>query len=167
MLGLVGPVSVYCDWVRWKVWSATSISVWQHVKLSRSVPEIHSHVAGTLSSQQQPQPTQQTQNPYPVLSRSSPNTPPTPCPIPKRVRTEVLYIWVRSPCQTCSAIFRVYRGREGGGVRGRDQVCKYFELFLHMEGPQGLVALHFEVSPRSCVDSRLKDGCLQSVIMCL
>ena len=33
-LGLVGPVSVYCDWVRWKVGSATSISVWQHVKLS-------------------------------------------------------------------------------------------------------------------------------------
>ena len=38
MLGLVVPVSVYCDWVRWKVWSATSISVWQHVKLS---VEIH------------------------------------------------------------------------------------------------------------------------------
>ena len=26
-LGLVDPVSVYCDWVRWKVWSATSVSV--------------------------------------------------------------------------------------------------------------------------------------------
>ena len=26
-LGLVGPVSVYCDWVRQKVESATSISV--------------------------------------------------------------------------------------------------------------------------------------------
>ena len=26
VLGLVGPVSVYCDWVRWKVWSATSVS---------------------------------------------------------------------------------------------------------------------------------------------
>ena len=45
-------MSVYCDCVRWKVWSATSISVWQHVQLSRSVPEIHSHVAGTLSNQQ-------------------------------------------------------------------------------------------------------------------
>ena len=33
-LGLVGPVSVCCDWVRWKVWSAASISVWQQVKLS-------------------------------------------------------------------------------------------------------------------------------------
>ena len=33
-LGLVGPVSVHCDWVRWKVWSAASISMWQHVKLS-------------------------------------------------------------------------------------------------------------------------------------
>ena len=32
-LGLVDSVSVYCDWVRWKVGSATSISVWQHVKL--------------------------------------------------------------------------------------------------------------------------------------
>ena len=53
VLGQAGPVSVYCDRVRWKVWFAASISVWQHVKLSRSVPEIHSHVAGTLSNQQQ------------------------------------------------------------------------------------------------------------------
>ena len=37
VLGLVGPVSVYCDWVRWKVWSATSISVWQRVKLSEHI----------------------------------------------------------------------------------------------------------------------------------
>ena len=36
-LGLVGPVSIYCDWVRWKVWSATSISVWQHVLLSEQI----------------------------------------------------------------------------------------------------------------------------------
>ena len=34
VLGLVGPVSVYCDWVRWTVWCAATISVWQHVKLS-------------------------------------------------------------------------------------------------------------------------------------
>ena len=33
----VGPASVYCGWVRWKVWSATSISVWQHVKLSEQI----------------------------------------------------------------------------------------------------------------------------------
>ena len=37
VLGLVGPVSVYCDWVRWKVWSAISISVWHHVKLSDQI----------------------------------------------------------------------------------------------------------------------------------
>ena len=37
VLGLVGLVSVYCDWVRWKVGSATSISVWQHVKLSEQI----------------------------------------------------------------------------------------------------------------------------------
>ena len=30
-------MSVYCDWVRWKVWSATFISVWQHVKLSEQI----------------------------------------------------------------------------------------------------------------------------------
>ena len=36
-LGLVGPVSVYCNWVRWKVRSATSISVRQHVKLSEQI----------------------------------------------------------------------------------------------------------------------------------
>ena len=32
-LGLFGLVSVYCDWVRWKIWSATSVSVWQHVSI--------------------------------------------------------------------------------------------------------------------------------------
>ena len=37
VLGLVGPVSVYCDWVRRKVGSATSDSVWQHVKLSEQI----------------------------------------------------------------------------------------------------------------------------------
>ena len=36
-LGLVGPLSVYCDWVRQKVLSATSISVWQHISLSEQV----------------------------------------------------------------------------------------------------------------------------------
>ena len=35
--GTVGPVSVYCDWVRWRVDCATSISVWQHVKLSEQI----------------------------------------------------------------------------------------------------------------------------------
>ena len=37
VLGQFCPVSVYCDWVRWKVWSATSISVWQHIKLSEQI----------------------------------------------------------------------------------------------------------------------------------
>ena len=37
VLGLVGPVSVYCDWVRRKDWSVISISVWQHVKLSEQI----------------------------------------------------------------------------------------------------------------------------------
>ena len=37
VLGLVGPASVYCDWARRKVWSATSISVWQHVQLSEQI----------------------------------------------------------------------------------------------------------------------------------
>ena len=37
VLGRVGPVSVYCDWVRWKVGSATSISVWQHEQLSEQI----------------------------------------------------------------------------------------------------------------------------------
>ena len=37
-----------------KVWSATSFSVWQHVQLSEHnpSPDIHSHVAGTLSNSQ-------------------------------------------------------------------------------------------------------------------
>ena len=30
-------MSVYCDWVRSKVWSAASISVWQHVNLSTQI----------------------------------------------------------------------------------------------------------------------------------
>ena len=37
VLGLVGEVSVYCEWVRRKVWSTTSISVWQHVKLLEQI----------------------------------------------------------------------------------------------------------------------------------
>ena len=37
VLGLVGLVSVYCDWVRWKVGSATSISVWQQVILFEQI----------------------------------------------------------------------------------------------------------------------------------
>ena len=37
VLGLVCLVSVYCDWVRWKVGSATYISVWQHVNLSEQI----------------------------------------------------------------------------------------------------------------------------------
>ena len=36
-LGLVVPVSIYYNWVRWKAWSATSISLWQHVKLSEQI----------------------------------------------------------------------------------------------------------------------------------
>ena len=47
-LGLVGLVSVYCDWVRHTVWSATSPSVWQHVKLSEVCL-----LVGCLTSQQQ------------------------------------------------------------------------------------------------------------------
>ena len=30
-LALVGLVSGYCGWMRWKVFSATSVSVWQHI----------------------------------------------------------------------------------------------------------------------------------------
>ena len=37
VLGMVGPISVYCDWVGSKVCSATSISVWQHVQLSEQI----------------------------------------------------------------------------------------------------------------------------------
>ena len=40
VLGLVGPVSVYCDWVRWKVGSAASISVWQYVKFISADPSL-------------------------------------------------------------------------------------------------------------------------------
>ena len=39
-LGLVGPVSVYWAWVIWKVWSAASISVWQHVKIVCADPSL-------------------------------------------------------------------------------------------------------------------------------
>ena len=54
VLGLVGPVSVYSDWVRCKVWICNlylSVAARKNCP-RRSVPEIHSHVAGTLSSQQ-------------------------------------------------------------------------------------------------------------------
>ena len=31
------PSVIYCDWVRWKVWSANSVSVWQHAQLSSRI----------------------------------------------------------------------------------------------------------------------------------
>ena len=46
-----GQPSVSILWLDEIVWSATSVWVWQHVKLCRSVPEIHYHVAGTFSNQ--------------------------------------------------------------------------------------------------------------------
>ena len=53
VLAPVGPVSVYFDWVKWKVWSATSSSVWQHVQLSEQIrPWDTLACAGTLSNQQ-------------------------------------------------------------------------------------------------------------------
>ena len=53
VLGLVGPVSVYCDWVRLKVWSAALSQCGSTSNcLRRSALEIHKHVVGTLSSQQ-------------------------------------------------------------------------------------------------------------------
>ena len=59
VLGLVGPVSIYCDWVRWKAWSAASISVWQHVKLSEQI-----RLWDTLSCcQDVKQPTNKQKNP--------------------------------------------------------------------------------------------------------
>ena len=53
-LGLVGPVSVYCDWVRWKVWPVICklcLCGRTFNGLSWSVPEIHRHVAGMLGNQ--------------------------------------------------------------------------------------------------------------------
>ena len=45
-------VSIQCDWVRQKVWSAISVSVWQHVKLFEQIcPWDNSHVAGMLRKQ--------------------------------------------------------------------------------------------------------------------
>ena len=37
LLGLAGPLSVHCDWLEYRVWSATSISVWQHIHLSEQI----------------------------------------------------------------------------------------------------------------------------------
>ena len=37
VLGPVGQVSVYCDWVRWGVESTTFVWVWQHVKSSEQI----------------------------------------------------------------------------------------------------------------------------------
>ena len=37
VLGLDCLMSVYCDWLRKPVWSATSVSVWQHVQSSKQV----------------------------------------------------------------------------------------------------------------------------------
>ena len=47
-------VSVYCDWVRQKVWSAASISVWQQVKLSSQIHPWDTWQQVKLSSQIHP-----------------------------------------------------------------------------------------------------------------
>ena len=42
VLGLVGPVSIFCERAWKQVWSATSTLVWQHVNLSsQTVPDKH------------------------------------------------------------------------------------------------------------------------------
>ena len=54
-MGLVGPVSVYRDWVRLHARSATSVSVWQHVPLSAQIrprDTLACCCAWTLSNQQ-------------------------------------------------------------------------------------------------------------------
>ena len=53
VLGLVSPVSVYCDWVRLQVWFAASISVQQHVWFAASI-SVQQHVwfAASISVQQ-------------------------------------------------------------------------------------------------------------------
>ena len=51
VLELASPLSVYCDWVRLKVWSVSQSGSTCNC-LRRSVPEIHCHVAGMLSNQQ-------------------------------------------------------------------------------------------------------------------
>ena len=53
-LGLVGLVAVCCDWVRHKVSSAASVSVWQHVHIfgaDLSLRSTHTSL-GTISNQQ-------------------------------------------------------------------------------------------------------------------
>ena len=50
-LGPVGPVSVYCDWVRWQVLSASPASLCSGTCrcLSSSAPEVHFNTGGTFS----------------------------------------------------------------------------------------------------------------------
>ena len=50
-LGLVGPVSVYCDRVRESDLQLLPQCGSSHICLSRCVPEIHKYVAGMLSNQ--------------------------------------------------------------------------------------------------------------------
>ena len=52
VLGLVGPVSVYYDWERYNDLQLPSQCGSTYNCTSRSVPEIHYHVAGTFSNQQ-------------------------------------------------------------------------------------------------------------------
>ena len=86
VLGLVGPVSVYCDWVsEMKVWSAICISVWQHVKLFEQIrprntltfcwdqPTTNDRPDPTLPDPTQPNPTQPP--PSLPLSLSLPTSP--------------------------------------------------------------------------------------------
>ena len=87
--GTGGPVSVYCDWVRWKVWSVTSISLWQHVKLSVQIRPWDT-LACCLDIKQ---PTnQQTIRHFPVWVRTCW---PNPRPRPEKMRLTTQWNWVK------------------------------------------------------------------------
>ena len=52
-LGLVGQVSVQCDWVRYPILSATSVSVWQHTDVVKAELSPRYNVACCRDSNQQ------------------------------------------------------------------------------------------------------------------
>ena len=75
-LGLVSPVSVYSDWVRQKVGSATSFSVWQHVQLSELIRDTQ----GCFWDVKQP------------TSNTTTTTPPPPPPPPPHPPPATLHV---------------------------------------------------------------------------
>ena len=110
VLGLVDPVSVYCDWVRWKVWCATSISLWQHVKLSEQVRPWDTLACcwDVKKATNKPWPVYVWRSAFPVAGAILTLPTPTPPPLPKLPLSPPPQTTATKQTDTCVMVLGVF-----------------------------------------------------------